>query len=122
MQQNVNTSTQASKANFTCEMSGYILPDKDLLWIRNSGSPIKNSEKYTISFKNGSHSTAQNGGRRQSPSRKSTLVIHNPTKNEAGEYFCSLRGTQQFIKLLLNVGGDNTGKSTRLIQKVPMYV
>lgn len=84
-------------------MSQYILPDKTLQWIGNSISPLRNSEKYTILFQNGSQLKAQNGSNRQSPSRLSILTIHNPSKQDSGQYFCTLNGTSQSVSINLEV-------------------
>ena len=99
----INTSTNASQVNFTCEMSAYIPPDEDLQWISNEGTILESSEKYTITYRNGRQSAAQKGGRRRSPSRISTLVLHTPTAHDSGEYECVLSGTPQSITFALNV-------------------
>ncbi len=88
-------------------MSQYIPSDKELQWIGINISPLRNSEKYTISFQNGSQLTAQNGDNRRSPSRLSIVTIYNPSKYDSGQYSCTLSGTSQSIPIHLEVEGTD---------------
>lgn len=100
--QNVTINSTASEVSFSCEMSDYILPDRDLQWSRNHGIVLENSKKYTITYENGRPSASQNGGNIRVPSRISTLTIHSPTTDDTGEFTCALNGAQ-YIAIDLKV-------------------
>lgn len=101
--QTITSNSGTVQVNFTCVMSGYILPDESLEWIGNTGLILENSEKHTITYRNGTQATAQNGGERRSLERISTLTVHQPTIHDSGEYNCALIGAYQFISLSMNL-------------------
>lgn len=96
------------QVDFTCVMSGYILPDESVEWIGNTGLILENSEKLTINYGNGTQATAQNGGERRSLSRTSTLTVHQPTIHDSGEYSCAMIGAYQFISLSMSLQVSDT--------------
>lgn len=101
--------------NLTCEMSFYIWPDQNLIWIRDDDNvTIQESEKYYISFGNGSELVAQNGGNQHSPSRISTLTIHDPTHCDSSTYSCVLVGTpdSKSLSITLEVPQTDDGMHT----------
>lgn len=95
--------------NLTCEMSQYIQPDENLIWINKNGEAIEQSGKYTISFKNGTEHVSQNGGNQRSPSRISTLTVHHPTVCDNGNYVCALVGTPYLTNITLAVAPTDDG-------------
>ena len=107
-QQNQTITSGTAQVDFTCVMSGYLLPDEALEWIGNTGLILERSEKHTITYRNGTQATAQNGEERRSLSRISTLTVHQPTIHDNGEYMCSVIGAYQSISLSMNLQVSDT--------------
>ena len=88
-----------------CEMRAFIRPDSSLIWERPGGQRINGTEKYQITFSDGSPDIAANGGGVLVPSRVSTLTITNPEPSDAGTYTCNVMGTSEVVTIELIVNG-----------------
>lgn len=98
----VMATTADSTVELSCEMRAFIRPDSSLIWEGPDNQRlIGGTEKYQITFSNGSSDTAVNGT--LVPSRVSTLTILNPEKSDQGVYTCSIIGTNKTIDLLIMI-------------------
>ena len=86
-----------------CEMTLYIRADEDLQWFRGSEMIASGTDRYTISYRNGSARAAQKGGDTFIPGRVSVLTISNPQLSDSGTYTCRLLGTEQSVDVQLSV-------------------
>ena len=77
-------------------MSQFIRPDDFFIWETPSGQRIvSESNKYRITFRNGTPNSAANGSSVLVPSRVSTLIISNPVSSDSGGYTCRVTGTAE---------------------------
>ena len=117
-QQAVTFNAGVNRVNLTCEMSLYTRPDEKLLWIGSNGSVIKQSEKYTITFVQGSQYIAQNGGNQRSPSRLSILTIHSPTQCDSETYRCTLVDSPESQSINLTLQATQSEEGTLIIESM----
>ena len=61
------------------------------------------TDRSTISYRNGLTGAAQNGGNVTVPGRVSVLTISNPQLSDSGTYTCRILGTEQSIDVQLNI-------------------
>ena len=104
----VMASTNDSFIELLCEMSQFIRPDSSLVWAGPGGQTI-NSEtnRYQITFSNGTDNRAVDGSPTLVPSRVSTLRITNPISSDSGNYTCSVTDTNQAVTISLTVTGSD---------------
>ena len=105
LQTNSNTvipSVNDSSVELSCEMRAFIRPDSFLIWEGPDGWRITDgTEKYQITFSDGSPEQAVNRTIELVPSRVSTLTIFNLEPSDAGDYTCSVMGTDQAVSINL---------------------
>ena len=94
-----------SQVELECEMTLFIRADQDLQWFRGSEMIASGTNRYTISYRNGSVRAAQNGGDTLIPGRVSVLTISNPQLSDSGTYSCRILGTEQSVDVQLSVEG-----------------
>ncbi len=101
-----------------CEMRAFIRPDSSLIW-EGPGGQINTTgtEKYYITFSDGSPEAAANGGALLVPSRVSTLTIINPEPSDAGSYTCTVVNTSEAI--VINVRVNVTYVSMTVTDSTP---
>ena len=102
---NVTAHIRDSEVELGCEMTLFIRPDEDLQWFRGSEMIASATNRYTISYRNGSARAAQNGGNVTIPGRVSVLTISNPQLSDSGKYTCRILGTEQSADIQLTVEG-----------------
>ena len=105
LQTNSSTVTPSINDNsieLSCEMSAFIRPDSFLIWEGPGGRKITGgTKKYQITFSNGSPEQGVNRTVELVPSRVSTLTIFNLEPSDAGNYTCSVKGTDQAVSVTL---------------------
>ena len=105
----VNATMNDSTVALHCEMRAFIRPDSSLIWEGPGGQRITDgTEKYEITFSDGSPDSAANGSDLLVPSRMSTLTIINPEPSDAGTYTCTVTNqTTAAVVINLQVNGSN---------------
>ena len=103
---------ETTNLQLKCEMSGYIEPDENLQWFRH-GEKIENSNKYNISYVNGSK-LIQMGGIQQKNSRVSILTISDFKKEDRGFYSCNTTETKVSEAIYISLG--EPGELIRLLK------
>ena len=93
---------ETTNLQLKCEMSGYIEPDENLQWFRH-GEKIKNSNKYNISYVNGSK-VSQMGEIQQQNSRISIVTISDFKKEDRGFYSCNTTDTKVSEAIYISLG------------------
>ena len=99
----VAPSVNDSSVDLSCEMSAFIRPDSSLIWEGPGGRRItdEGTGRYHITFSDGSPEQAVNRSTELVPSRVSTLTVFNLEPSDAGDYTCSVIGTDQAITIQL---------------------
>ena len=97
------TLDNATDVSLSCEMSFYLRPDEDLQWFRGEERITGNTEKYTITYSDGSPALGQFGGDTIGSSQVSTLVISGPQISDSGTYTCAIRNTEHSQDMRLTV-------------------
>ena len=99
----VAPSVNDSSVDLSCEMSAFIRPDSSVIWEGPGGQRIADdgTGKYHITFSDGSPEQAVNRSTELVPSRVSTLTVFNLEPSDAGDYTCSVIGTDQAITIQL---------------------
>ena len=96
-----------SSVEMSCEMSQFIRPDEFLIWQGPGGETIDSSNRYEITYMNGTANRAANGSSMPVSSRVSTLTISDPIPSDSGTYTCTVMGTSQAQTINLIVTGSN---------------
>ena len=95
-------SVNDNSIKLSCEMSVFIRPDSFLIWEGPGGRRItRGTKKYQITFSDGSPEQGVNRTVELVPSRVSTLTIFNLEPSDAGNYTCSIKGTDQAVSVNL---------------------
>ncbi len=104
----VVATTDDSTVTLHCEMRAFIRPDSSLIW-EGLGGQINTTgtEKYQITFSDGSPRAAANGGALLVPSQVSTLTITNPELSDADTYICTVMGTSESVTMQVMVNGTD---------------
>ena len=131
----VTTTTDNERAELSCEMSAFIRADSFLIWEGPNARRITSDgtmDKYQITLSNGTSDRSVNGTRPLAPSRVSTLSISNLEPSDAGDYTCSVVGTNQAVSISLVVDGANSADdvdasgsiitTTELLSSTPLLV
>ena len=101
-----------TQVELKCEMSLYLRPDDHLQWFRGGQLIASGTERYTITYSNGtSEPPGQFGESTVGPSRVSTLTISEPQLADSGTYTCAIIDTDQAEDFQLTV---QKGKSILL--------
>ena len=93
----------ATNMSMSCEMSLYLRPDEDLQWFRGEEMISGDSERYTITYTDGTPMMGQFGGDSVGPSRLSTLVISQPQMSDSDRYTCAILNTDHRVEMQLTV-------------------
>ena len=98
----ITTFDNVTEVSMSCEMSLYLHPDENLQWYRGDELIAADTERYTITYTNGSAS-GQFGENTVGPSRVSTLVISQPQMSDSDIYTCAIMNTEhsQDIQLIV---------------------
>ncbi len=104
----VSPSDVDTDATLNCEMTFYIHPDSDFLWMRG-GQRIDPNDKYDIIYSDGGTDRGQMGGTNLVRSRLSALVIKNLEPSDDGNYTCFVEGTDESANVQLNI--NDPGKT-----------
>ena len=103
----VRTFNDSQFVELGCDMSGYIRPDKDLLWIVNGAPATTNDSKYRVSYRDGNN-VAQFGGKTTIPSRVAVLTILDVNLADSGVYSCEINNTNLKNKVQLEVSSASS--------------
>ncbi len=104
-----NASTQVTvndsenEVQLSCEMTLFIREDEDLQWFKDDLLIRSGTDRYTVTYKDGTPSASQKGGTRFVSGRVAVLTISNPVEDDSGQYTCALRGTEESIDFQLSV-------------------
>ena len=108
-----------SSVELSCEMRAFIQPDSSLIWDGPGGRRITGGmEKYQITFSDGAPEQAVNRTIELVPSRVSTLTIFSLEPSDAGNYTCSVTGTDQAVSVNL-IMAESITTTTPTISFIP---
>ena len=95
-----------TEVELRCEMLDYIRPDEDLQWYDLDQQPIvSGTNRHTITYRDGTPDTAQNGEPFLITSRVAVLTISDPQVSDSGTYICIVQGTREALSAELIVTG-----------------
>ncbi len=93
----VTVNSTASEVQLNCEMTLFIREDKDLQWFKDSQLIRSGTDRYTVTYRNGTPDASQKGGNVFLPGRVAVLTISYPVKDDSGAYTCAVAGTEESI-------------------------
>lgn len=106
-------SNTTESVELRCEMSGYIEPKINLLWLRNGERITEDSDKYDIRFEEGSKLSIFNG--MEALSRVSVLtVLDFKQQNDSGCYECKTRRSKTTATVYVGTEELATGECPSL--------
>ncbi len=99
--QAVTTGTE--RVELSCEMTLFIREDEDLQWLKGGQLITSGTDRYTVTYRDGTPSASQKGGNQFLPGRVAVLTISNPEEDDSGTYTCAVAGTEESIDFQLSV-------------------
>ncbi len=92
-----------SEVHLSCEMTLFIREDKDLQWFKDGLLITSGTDRYTVTYRDGTPSASQKGGTEFLPGRVAVLTISNPVEDDSGIYSCAVAGTEESVDFQLSV-------------------
>ncbi len=113
-----------SEVQLSCEMTLFIREDEDLQWFKDGQLIRSGTNRYTVTYRDGSPGTSQKGGIQLLPGRVAVLTISNPEEDDSGTYTCAVAGTDQSIDfqlIVVSANGEFSGYSITIIRCISSY-
>ncbi len=100
----VTVNDTENEVQLSCEMTLFIREDEDLQWFKDGLLITSGTDRYTVTYRDGTPSASQKGGNQFLPGRVAVLTISNPEGDDSGTYSCAVAGTEESIDFQLSVG------------------
>ncbi len=106
-----------SEVQLSCEMTLFIRVDEHLQWFKDGKLITSGTDRYTVTYRDGTPSASQKGGIQLLPGRVTVLTISNAEEDDSGTYTCAVAGTDQSIDfqfIVVSANGEFSGCSITL--------